>query len=553
MAYLSIKTVVQSFEHIISRDEKIDPGLIGLLFVFKHTNEKIAPNKKLFFSKYNVEDDLNSVFSFKDNEQRTNEALMPYIVSPDFIEAIRRQIGNVPINKSALAAICLLDSSFEMGTSNTILENEFVKQFNISPEFDTQCFSSDDQSINITLESNPINKDDLYNKLCSIIGNTDTKKRTITTKGTFLDKPGGTFGQGAFAQKLIQTSTFKDIIFVATSDFQESLFKFGSSQKKSTNSKASNLMLLGPSGTGKSTEARRKLVEDIGVQKENITEVTFHPEYTYSDFIGGLKPSTLFKESSTSVFNPVKANEILFEKKEPIVSFFFEPGPFTVACLNASNNPEQNHAIIIDELNRGNVPEILGDIFQLLDRGNSVSVSNSELITFLQKENPDFYKDGFKIPHNLYIYSTINPADQNVFTLDTAFKRRWKLEYLSINYTQEYCKRWGLSIGDNVYNWLPFIQIINQFLVEDLDLSEDKQLGQFFIHPNEKHSVLEQKEDAIKVLNYLWEDTPKSLRNMIFSSHIRTFSKIHEAVYSSSSGIDVFSSDLSDKLSSCIK
>lgn len=108
-----------------------------------------------------------------------------------------------------------------------------------------------------------------------------------------------------------------------------------------------------------------------------------------------------------------------------------------------TENP-QPHLLLIEEINRAKVAAVFGDVFQLLDRDDDgvseYEIQASEDIRkYLAKQlggTPDNYQK-IRIPNNMFIWSTMNSADQGVFPMDTAFKRRWNFEYLGINENEE--------------------------------------------------------------------------------------------------------------------
>lgn len=166
-----------------------------------------------------------------------------------------------------------------------------------------------------------------------------------------------------------------------------------------------NIILYGVPGSGKSHTIRIKYP-----QNEYIFEkLVFHPDYSYSDFVGQIMPIV----------------------KDEIVSYEFIPGPFTNILKKAYNNPSRKYVLVIDEINRGNAPAIFGEVFQLLDRdkdGNSNYAINNDNIAKIVYEGDT--QRHIKIPSNLWIIATMNTSDQNVFTLDTAFQRRFSMQLI---------------------------------------------------------------------------------------------------------------------------
>ncbi len=166
---------------------------------------------------------------------------------------------------------------------------------------------------------------------------------------------------------------------------------------------AINKIYFGAPGTGKS-----KYVDDT-YYDEYAKRVTFHPEYTYNDFVGYIRPI-------------VDGDDL---------TYAFVPGTFTEILVEALSDPYNMYTLIIEELNRANTAGVFGDLFQLLDRKQDGSseyrVNNTDIYKCIKDTigNDYIYSDGsIGIPSNLNIIATMNTADQNVFVMDTAFKRR---------------------------------------------------------------------------------------------------------------------------------
>lgn len=278
-----------------------------------------------------------------------------------------------------------------------------------------------------------------------------------------------------------------------------------------------NVIVYGTPGCGKSYYVENILCADFD---QNLVErTTFYQGFSYTDFIGQILP--IVKEDET-------------------VTYEFLPGPFTVALNKAINHPNEKVALIIEELNRGNSASIFGDIFQLLDRDNGMSeypIKNYHIQNFLEKINPKFNFNQVRIPDNLSIYATLNTSDQNVFTLDNAFKRRWENIKISnkfedINHPYENFLVPGMNI-----TWRYFVEVINKFIINDNSLiqSEDKQLGIFFIDEKtlkQDSNTPSTREKLIgfshKVLDYLWNDVAKLDREKWFNSELKTLDHLVE-------------------------
>lgn len=250
------------------------------------------------------------------------------------------------------------------------------------------------------------------------------------------------------------------------------------------------LIIDGAPGTGKSygvnTEVKEK---DI-----NHERVTFYPDYEYHNFIGSILP---------------KLNG-------ETVTYEFVKGPFTKILNDALSQPEDKHYLIIEELTRGNAAAIFGDIFQLLDRteegwseypithNNILESLNPEVRTFLENE----YEGKVVLPPNLSIICTINSSDQNVYPLDTAFKRRFDYKIESTDVHDDFVD-YDIKFGTDItVSWQDFYQKLNKYILVDLGLKEDKQVGPYFI---KNHKGDNEKLESIqtKLAMYMWNDLHK--------------------------------------------
>ena len=236
----------------------------------------------------------------------------------------------------------------------------------------------------------------------------------------------------------------------------------------------------------------------------NIFRTTFHPDYDYSNFVGSYKP--VMKKSDAAADGDDEKREL---------EYAFVPQVFTMAYMRAykSKNDdtltvaEKQVYLIIEEINRGNCAQIFGDLFQLLDRKDGVSeypvVTDTELINYLNEHG--IPGNSIRLPENLHILATMNTSDQSLFPMDSAFKRRWAMEYIPINLEQEKAKTFTFKVKDIEYSWVEFLAKVNPLIRKATD-SEDKQMGEFFI----KDSVSEE-DFKNKVMFYIWNDVCKDL------------------------------------------
>ena len=313
------------------------------------------------------------------------------------------------------------------------------------------------------------------------------------------------------------------------SNFEPILFDFGSSTIKD----GKNLIVYGTPGCGKSYYVEHVLLD--GYPKENYFRTTFFADYTNTDFVGQILP--------------------IVEGEK--VTYKFNPGPFTLALAQAIRKPNEKVALVIEELNRGSAPSIFGDIFQLLDRKNGVSeysITNINVIDYLNKEFEGQYLfKEVRIPSNLFIYATMNTSDQNVFTLDTAFKRRWEFKKLLNEFKDDHKFKDDYIPGADV-TWKQLVKGINDYMLSLTDgyNNEDKQIGVYFVDETGMRKEMgntssreETEKFAYKVLEYLWDDVSKFAREKWFREDINSLDKLVEEYLKS--GIEVFSDELKGK------
>ncbi len=165
-----------------------------------------------------------------------------------------------------------------------------------------------------------------------------------------------------------------------------------------------NTILYGPPGTGKTHLLKNKFIEmftsppnGIGEKKERFEFLTFHQSYSYEDFIEGIKP----------------------ELSGSDVSYKIEEGIFQKMCTRARNDSSNDYAIFIDEINRGNISSIFGELITLIEDDKREGRPNEIKATL------PYSKKKFSVPKNLYIIGTMNTADRSVEALDTALRRRF--------------------------------------------------------------------------------------------------------------------------------
>ncbi|GAA6428545.1 AAA family ATPase [Dielma fastidiosa] len=288
----------------------------------------------------------------------------------------------------------------------------------------------------------------------------------------------------------------------------------------------------GAPGTGKSHTIDTEILGSVSADR--VFRVTFYPEFTYNDFIGQLLPKVIPSTVSGGAST---------------ITYDFQKGMFTLALEKAYENTSNDVYLVIEEMSRGDCAAIFGDIFQLLDREKS-GVNKGYSKYFI--DNELIAKDilslkpasKVKLPPNFHILGTVNTSDQNVFVMDTAFKRRFEWEYISTKPVSgsapgSYKNNVQLLINDgttmkSIY-WVDLYQKLNVFIADEkyLGLGEDKQLGPFFIEFDLSASSADHKKQIKnKLLHYLWSDVHKaSYRNdmKLFKDSIGTFSELYDA------------------------
>ncbi len=294
-----------------------------------------------------------------------------------------------------------------------------------------------------------------------------------------------------------------------------------------------NIILYGVPGSGKSYTLQRDYCNDNSV----VEKIVFHPDYSYSDFVGQIMPSV---------------------DDSGIVSYKFNSGPFTNILKKAYHNPQIKHVLVIDEINRGNAPAIFGEIFQLLDRlrhdkngfkkgSSEYAINNMDIANIVHSDK----NASIRIPSNLWIIATMNTSDQNVFTLDTAFQRRFSMQLIENSFENVDDDFKNMKILDTDITWQKFCTTINEKIAqnnEGLSSMEDKRFGVYFVNIDD----LKSKENfAHKVIKYLWDDVFKFDRNIIFDT--TKFNTLEAVVknFTKEKGrtqFDIFSDDVKELL-----
>lgn len=334
----------------------------------------------------------------------------------------------------------------------------------------------------------------------------DIKQITALINWGFLVDDGTQPGPGrvSISQKVL--STYFDRL-IALRGFNNEPLRVTSVDDGARLMGAKNVIYFGSPGTGKSYRAKTDFAN-----AETFTTL-FHPEYTYSDFMGSYRP-VIGHERDQPEIDSHDGGTIA----KPVNYFEFVPGPLVNALTAAFKDPEKSVCLLIDELNRGECAAIFGDVFQLLDRDEAgtseygITIKAELRKYFTDREiNFDIKKDGkLYLPSNLSLVATMNTSDQSLYPIDAAFKRRWDWIACPINFDELKAAYPNQEIfmndGHEKWSWESLITVINKYISKNH--MEDKQIGPWFLRPSGTGEI---NYDVFlnKCLFYLWHDVYK--------------------------------------------
>ncbi len=250
-----------------------------------------------------------------------------------------------------------------------------------------------------------------------------------------------------------------------------------------------NLILQGPPGTGKTWLAKRLGRALVGQGSTDLLQsVQFHPTLSYEDFVRGWRPSGDDKLVMTD-------------------------GLFLDLIKRAETTPGRRHVLVIEEINRGNLAQIFGELLTLLEADKR---SPAEALTLTYRKPGEA---PVHIPDNLYIIGTMNLADRSLAIVDFALRRRFAFANLSPQFNDKW-RQWvsernGVDV-ETLANLADRINVLNQRIADDHSLGEQYRIGHSFFTPasrspieNPRAWIREVVEQEIRpLLTEYWFDEP---------------------------------------------
>ena len=230
--------------------------------------------------------------------------------------------------------------------------------------------------------------------------------------------------------------------------------------------------------------------QDVNVNNNDYGFIQFHPSYDYTDFVEGLRP---IKDSN---------GNIGFERKDGIFKEF---------CKKALKNRSSKFVFIIDEINRGEISKIFGELFFAIDpgyRGESgkVKTQYNNLINNDESDEDDEFEDGFFVPENVYIIGTMNDIDRSVESMDFAMRRRFAWKEVKAKETQEDILK---SLNSNIkQNAIDGMNALNNAISEIEGFNSSYHIGASYFLKLKKYYNGGNIEEAFKSL---WENHLKGL------------------------------------------
>lgn len=245
-----------------------------------------------------------------------------------------------------------------------------------------------------------------------------------------------------------------------------------------------NLILQGAPGVGKTFAAKRLAYAILGEQDDSrVKQIQFHQNYSYEDFMMGYKP-------------------------DPEGGFKLNRGIFFDFCKQAEMDSEKPYFLIIDEINRGNMSKIFGELLQLIEadyRDESIQLA--------------YNKQRFAVPSNLYIIGMMNTADRSLAMIDYALRRRFCFYKMQPAFRSQGFRKFQTVLNSPLLNnVIEHIEQLNEVICADPSLGEGFAIGHsYFCVLKPTHDLANQineivRYDIIPMLEEYWFDDQKTLK-----------------------------------------
>ena len=524
MKFFSLKTVTDAYK---ANSSSTKNKFWGLLSILSSIDSTIEAGISYDFNTQRVSTLLEKLFCLEEEKKSyVGDSMWNIMLSKKWTEKVPEQMLTKTPNIYDVLVWYFRTQSFDDDIANTDLIKLFLESIHISVEDAQEIF--DFGATDIEYSDSLYSETDLHKSL-GISGT------CITAESASIVAHPGELSRAPFIQTLYAGQSTLECLIITPFKFSD----YYSSTVTAITKQDTSIQIIyyGCPGTGKSHKVKKdteglegekavyfdddgnkiptpdKMEDRVG-KPSNIFRTTFHPDYDYAAFVGSYKP----------VMKAV-LNEDGTETGKEELSYDFVPQVFTNAYIRAYRSladgtlseEEKQVYLIIEEINRGNCAQIFGDLFQLLDRKDGRSeyaiIPEAELGKYLKGLKYEGLKgDKLELPANLHILATMNTSDQSLFPMDSAFKRRWEMEYIPINLDDKTsdAKDYAFKVKNVEYSWIEFLKKVNPLIRKATD-SEDKQMGEFFIKVRNKEKCLSEEEFKNKVMFYLWNDVCKDL------------------------------------------